>query len=41
VKIIQLTPPPERQSGRIVEGETPEEKASGLAKLLHEEAKII
>ncbi|MBK5099692.1 MAG: electron transfer flavoprotein subunit beta/FixA family protein [Desulfobacteraceae bacterium] len=41
VKIIQLTPPPERQSGRIVEGETPEEKASGLAKLLHEEAKVI
>lgn len=41
VKIIQLTPPPERQAGRIVEGETPEEKASGLAKLLHEEAKVI
>jgi electron transfer flavoprotein beta subunit len=41
VKIIQLTPPPERQAGKIVEGETPEEKASGLAKLLHEEAKVI
>lgn len=41
VKIIQLTPPPERKAGRIVEGETPQEKAAGLAKLLHEEAKII
>jgi electron transfer flavoprotein beta subunit len=41
VKIIQLTPPPERKAGRIVEGETPQEKAAGLAKLLHEEAKAI
>jgi electron transfer flavoprotein beta subunit len=41
VKIIELTPPPERAAGRIVEGETPEEKAAELAKLLHEEAKVI
>ncbi len=41
LKVIQLTPPPERKAGRIVEGETPEEKAGALAKLLHEEAKVI
>jgi len=39
--IIELTPPPQREAGRIVEGETPEEKAAELARLLHEEAKII
>jgi electron transfer flavoprotein beta subunit len=41
VKIIELTPPPERAAGKIVGGETPEEKAGELARLLHEEAKII
>ena len=41
IKIIELTPPPERQAGKIIEGETPEEKAAALAKLLHEEAKVI
>ncbi len=41
VKIIELTPPPAREAGKIVEGETPQEKAAELAKLLHEEAKII
>lgn len=40
-KIIELSPPPERQAGKIVEGETPQEKAAELAKLLHEEAKVI
>ncbi len=40
VKILELTPPPERAPGKIVEGDTPEEKAAELAKLLHEEAKI-
>jgi len=33
--------PPLRQAGKIVEGDTPEEKAANLAKLLREEAKVI
>ncbi|MFO7986321.1 MAG: electron transfer flavoprotein subunit beta/FixA family protein [Desulfatiglandaceae bacterium] len=41
VKILEMTPPPERAAGKIVEGETPQEKAAELAKLLHEEAKAI
>ena len=41
IQILELTPPPQREAGRIVEGETPEEKAKELAKLLHEEAKVI
>jgi electron transfer flavoprotein beta subunit len=39
-KILEMTPPPARPPGKIVEGETPEEKAAALAGLLHEEAKI-
>ncbi len=41
LEVIELTPPPERQAGKIVEGESPEEKAAALAKLLHDEAKVI
>lgn len=41
LQILELTPPPQREAGRIVEGETPEEKAAELARLLHEEAKVI
>ncbi|MFO7785690.1 MAG: electron transfer flavoprotein subunit beta/FixA family protein [Thermodesulfobacteriota bacterium] len=41
LKVIKLTPPPEREAGKIVEGESPDEKAAALAKLLHEEAKVI
>ena len=41
LKIMELTPPPARAAGKIVEGETPQEKAAMLAKLLHEEAKVI
>jgi len=41
LKILELTPPPARAAGRIIEGETPQEKAAKLAKLLHEEAKVI
>jgi len=40
VKVIQISPPEERKAGKIVEGETPQEKASNLARLLHEEAKV-
>jgi len=39
--IVQLTPPPQRAAGKIVDGETPQEKAAALAKLLREEAKAI
>ena len=41
VKVLEITPPPARKAGKIVEGETPQEKAAGLAKLLHDEAKVI
>jgi electron transfer flavoprotein beta subunit len=41
LKVLEMTPPPEREAGKIVEGETPQEKAAELAKLLHEEAKVI
>ena len=41
IKIAELTPPAERQAGKIVEGETPQEKAANLAKLLMEEARVI
>jgi len=41
LKVIELTPPPERKPGQIVDGESPEEKAANVAKLLHEEAKVI
>jgi electron transfer flavoprotein beta subunit len=41
VKILEITPPPERAGGKIIEGETPQEKAAELAKLLYEEAKVV
>ncbi|HBF42741.1 MAG TPA: electron transfer flavoprotein subunit beta [Desulfobacteraceae bacterium] len=41
VKIMEITAPPARKQGKIVEGETPQEKAAELARLLHEEAKVI
>ena len=40
-KILHMAAPPQRQAGKIIPGETPEEKAPILAKLLREEAKII
>jgi electron transfer flavoprotein beta subunit len=41
VKILEIVPPPAREAGKIVEGESPQEKAAELAKLLHDEAKVI
>jgi electron transfer flavoprotein beta subunit len=41
LKIMELTPPPQRESGKIIDGETPEEKAAELVRVLHEEAKLI
>jgi electron transfer flavoprotein alpha/beta subunit len=40
-KLLHMSAPPQRQAGKIIPGETPEEKAPVLAKLLREEAKII
>ena len=40
-KVQSYSLPPMRKEGKIVEGETPEEKAANLAKLLREEAKVI
>lgn len=41
IKVMQITPPEERKAGRVVEGETAQEKAANLARLLREEAKVI
>lgn len=41
INVIQLTPPPERVAGKVIEGETSEQKAGELARLLREEAKVI
>jgi electron transfer flavoprotein beta subunit len=41
LKIVEITPPPARKAGKIVQGDSPESKAKELAKLLHEEAKAI
>jgi electron transfer flavoprotein beta subunit len=40
-QVSRFSLPPLRQAGKIVPGETPEEKAANLAKLLREEAKVI
>ena len=40
-EVLKFSLPPVRQAGKIVEGDTPEEKAASLAKLLREEAKAI
>jgi len=41
VAITQLSPPPARAAGRIIEGETAQQKAAELVKALREEAKVI
>jgi electron transfer flavoprotein beta subunit len=41
VTIRRLKTPPDRQAGRIIEGETVQAKAAALAKALIEEAKVI
>ena len=40
-RVLKFSLPPLRQAGKIVPGETPEEKAAKLARLLREEAKVI
>ena len=41
LKVLQLTPPPQRKAGRIIAGESSEQKAAELAKVLRQEAKAI
>ena len=41
LKILELIPPPARKAGIIVPGDTPQDKAAALAKLLHDEAKVL
>jgi len=41
VKIKKLNFPPERQAVRMVDGETPGDKAAELVRILHEEVKLI
>jgi len=41
IEIKEITLPKPRQAGKMVEGETPQEKAANLAKFLHEEAKVL
>jgi electron transfer flavoprotein beta subunit len=41
LKIVALTPPPQRQAGKIIAGETPEQKAVELVRVLRDEAKIL
>ncbi len=40
-RVLKLTPPPQREAGKIVSGETVEETSAELARLLREEAKVI
>jgi len=39
--IKEVSLPPERSAGKLVEGESPQEQAANLAKLLREEAKVL
>lgn len=41
MEIVQITPPPARGGGMIIDGETAEEKAIELIRVLHEDAKAI
>ena len=41
LRLIKMSSPPQREAGKMIEGETAEETAPKLAKLLREEAKVI
>ncbi len=41
IEILSIEPPPPRPPGRIIEGQSPEEKAKELVRFLREEAKVI
>ena len=39
--VIEISPPPSRAAGKIIDGETAQDKAVELVRLLHEEAKAV
>lgn len=41
LEIVKMTPPPARAAGKIIAGETDEEKAVNLIRALHDEAKAV
>lgn len=41
IEIVSMEPPAPRPPGRVIEAETPEDKAKELVRLLREEAKVI
>ncbi|MBU2548619.1 MAG: electron transfer flavoprotein subunit beta/FixA family protein [Proteobacteria bacterium] len=41
LEVLAITPPPQRAAGKIVPGETVEEMAVELVRLIHEEAKVV
>ena len=41
LEIIEIISPPAREAGKMIEGETPEEKAAELVMLLRNEAKVL
>jgi len=41
VKVRSMAPPTPRKAGKMIQGESPEEKAAALVKALHEEARVI
>jgi electron transfer flavoprotein beta subunit len=41
IRIKAMKFPPEREGGTIIEGETAQDKAVELVRLLHEDAKVI
>lgn len=41
IEIAQMTPPPERAAGQVIDGDSAAAKAAKLADLLHNEAKVV
>ena len=41
LEMVSITPPPPREGGVVIDGETAEEKAAKLVDLLHTEAKVV
>jgi len=39
--VRSLAPPTPRKAGKMIQDESPEEKAAALVKALHEEARVI
>jgi electron transfer flavoprotein beta subunit len=41
MELLEITPPPSRAPGKIIEGESVQDKVVELVRLLHEEAKVV